>query len=226
MKKSFFIFLAFLPYLLSAQFDDKEMYGYARLGVDIGMRDITYVTTLDGYASESPVITQLKLSSGFTPEIGFGFMIIDHLFVEGNIGYSIVKKKGYAPENSNAYVKNYSFNRVNIGLNGLYFIDIDNYFTIYFTGGLRAVLPQRLVITTTHNVEDIKYRATMGWNTGFGGNYNHNNFIYGAGLNFKFENLKQAPNQEFPNEYITLNPELSKLKIRSMVLTFTVKYLF
>jgi len=226
MKKTILILYIFFPSLLSAQFDDKELYGYTRINLDIGMRDFKYTSNIDGHMKDAPIVSTLKLSSGITTEIGVGFMMLSHFFVEGNVSYTLSQKKVYHSNNTDYYLDRYTFNRVNIGVNGVYFIDIDNYTTIYGNAGFRAILPQSLEVTTSHNVEKIRYRAAMGFTTGFGGNYNNNNFIYGVGLHFQMANLKVVPNQDLPSDFEALNPGFNKLKLRSMVLSFTVKYLF
>lgn len=226
MKLYIIILLSILPNILLSQFDDKEMYVYSRLNVSVGMRDFTFMSSVNGETTENPLAAKLKLSSGITPEIGVGFMIIDHFYIEGNLGYTLLHKNGYKSDNSTYYIDNYSFNRFKIGVNGVYFLDIDNYSTLFGTLGVKAVIPHHLKITTSHNVEDLKYNSTVGFTTGFGGNFNYNSFIYGIGLHFNMENFKLSKNQELPPDFLELNPDFEKLKLRSMVLNVSVKFLF
>ena len=225
MKLHVIILLFFIPNILLSQFDDKEMYVYSRLNVSVGMRDFTFSSSIEE-GLDNPLMAQLKLSSGITPEIGIGFMMLDHFFVEGNVGYTLLNKNGYQPEGSTYYIDTYNFNRLKIGVNGVYYVDIDSYSTLFGTMGVKANIPENLQITTSHSIENLKYNASVTFTTGFGGNFNYNNFIFGVGLHFNMENYTLSKGQELPPNFLELNPDFSKLKLRSMILNASIKYLF
>ena len=228
MRNFLLVILFVVPFLASAQFGLKEMYGFTRFKVNVGMRDVLYATEVNGTTGETPFVMPLQLGNGVTFEGGLGFMIVKHFFVESALSYTFLHDKiNHNPE-SDYYISDYRFNKTTLGANGIYFLDISPHFNLDLFMGLGLRVPQDLVVNTSQGTEKVKFNTTVTYQGGFGGSYIHNNWVFGAGLTYHFETYKMSYFQDIPDNFFEINFEsdIDNFKMAGADITFSCRYLF
>ena len=94
-------------------------------------------------------------------------------------------------------------------------------------GGTSVRIPQDVVIKTNYGEERIVYSSAIGVHCGFGGNYIHNDFVFNAGLRYRYEKYVLRRNQgSLPMNFETINPQLDNLKVGGIDIVFSVMYNF
>ena len=226
MKKVFLFLLLGFPLLLFSQIGDKEMYGYSRVGVGIGLTDVPFTSDIAGNSQEYPVSTSLNLGAGTAIEFGLGLMLFRNLYIEPSLSYTFLSEKIDNNEAVQYYISKYSFNKISIGVSSVYIVVVDESFHLDLSVGLGIVMPQQLVVSTSHGVEKVNFNSAIGYHGGFGGNYIHNRFVYGLGLRYRVETYISSYDQRNSPNFSELNPKIDPMKVVGADVTLTVKYLF
>jgi len=221
MKLALYIFFTVLPVIGFSQFDTKELYIYSRVGVGIGFSEINYRTVLDGNEIGEPKSVRANIGEGLTTEMGLGFKIVDNVYVEPFISY-MFSKTNYTNVGSQVYKM--SINRFSLGISGKYFVYINPEMNIELYGGTSYRVPEDMVVETVYGSENISFNSNVGVHGGFGGNYVKGDFVFNAGLRYRFEKYKLNTNRTLPLLFSEINPELTELNIKGVDIVFSVMY--
>lgn len=223
MKKLFLLTFLLIPFLSFSQFGTKELYGYSRIGIGVGFSQISYKTNLEGNKQGVPLIVSANLGGGMTTEVGFGFKFMENVYIEPFVSYMFSSQQFH---NVGTKVYKLSTNRFNIGVNGKYFVYVNSEFNLEFYGGTSFRIPQDMVVETENGIEHISFHSNIGVHGGFGGNYIKGNFVFNTGLRYRYEKYKLNTERELPSQFITLNSDLTTMKIKGIDIVFSVMYNF
>ena len=221
----FFIYLLFyfIPLFSFSQYGVNELYVYSRIGVGVGLTDIRYVTNLSGNQIGSPQSIKANIGGGFTTEIGLGLKIFEKFYLEPFVSYMFSTTRYH---NDDKTISKFSSNRFNIGINGKYFVPINAKMNLELYVGTSYRVPQDMIIQTLYGEERITYSSNVGVHGGFGGNYIKNNFVFNAGLRYRYEKYKLNNSQPLPLYFSTINPNLQQLNISGVDIVLSVNYNF
>jgi len=223
MKLIHLILFAFIPFFGFSQFGTHELYGYSRIGIGVGLTDINYSSNLNGNSINSPQTVKANIGGGFTTEIGLGLKVLEKFYIEPFVSYMFSTTRYH---NEGQTINKFSSNRFNIGINGKYFVYINPEMNFELYGGTSYRVPQDMVIETSYGDERITYSSNVGVHAGFGFNYLMGDFVFNAGMRYRYEKYKLNTARGVPLYFNLINPDLNDLKISGIDIIFSVMYNF
>lgn len=223
MKFCIHLILFFVPLLGFSQFGTKELYGYSRVAIGVGLTDINYSTNLHGNSISSPQTVKANIGGGITTEVGLGLKLLNNFYIEPFVSYMFSSTR-YKQQNES--ILKFSSNRFNIGVNGKYFVTINSNSNLEFYGGTSYRIPQDMIVQTIYGEERITYSSNIGIHGGFGGNYIKGNFVFNMGLRYRYEKYLLNKAKGVPLYFNLINPNLNDLKISGIDIVFSVMYNF
>lgn len=223
MKILFNLALLLLPFLSFSQFDTKELYGYSRIGIGVGFTEISYKTVLEGNKIGRPQTVKANLGGGMTTEFGFGFKIVENVYIEPFASYMFSSNRY---RNIGTQVYKLSTNRFSLGISGKYFAYINSNVNLEFYGGTSFRIPQDMVVETMYGEERVSFKSSAGVHGGFGGNYKMGSFVFNTGLRYRYEKYELNTDKELPSQFVFINSDLKNLEIRGVDIVFSVMYNF
>ena len=226
MKSIIAIFIFSIPVQLFAQFGISEYYVSANSSLSIGMNNYTYLSSLNGQSSEKPTFIQLELGSGMSTELALGLKITKNFYAETSVIYMFNRDFYNVNSGNQTIEQGYSFNRFNIQLNGKHYVEISEALLLDFSIGVAYSIPDELIVKISSEIETIKYSGTAGFQAGFGFNYLMQSWCLHGGLRYRLERFAMKANQDLPDQFKTLNPNLENISSSGIDLLIGVQYNF
>ncbi|MFT6324217.1 MAG: hypothetical protein ACJAWO_001779, partial [Halieaceae bacterium] len=163
---------------------------------------------------------------GIIPELGFGFKLVENIYVETSVSYAKTTDFYTTTGVNGINEQGYSFNRYVIQLNGKYFVPINKRFVMDFNGGASFSMPQELIVKMSGYTEVIKYSGSNGLQVGFAGVYLLGNVSFSGGLRYRLERFTRKQGQDVPANFDVLNPNFDKISSSGVDVAFSFFYNF
>ena len=226
MKSLSIILFLVLPIHMLAQFGVSEFYVSANTSFSVGMNNYTYRSTIGGQNSETPQFIQLELGSGVSAEMALGLKLSTGFYAETSLIYMFNREFYNVNSGSEILEQGYSFNRYNIQLNGVHFVDISPQILLDFRLGVAYSIPDELIVKIGTETESIRYSGSAGFQAGFGFNYRFHELSFHGGLRYRLERFSIKPNQTLPDQFKVINNQFDNISSSGIDILIGVQYNF
>ena len=225
--KSLVIFLfAILPIHLLAQFGVSEYYVSANSSFSVGMNNYTYRSTVGGQNTETPQFIQLELGSGISAEAALGLKLSKGFYAETSLIYMFNQEFYNVNSGNQDLEQGYSFNRYNIQLNGVHFIDVSPQLLLDFRLGVAYSIPDELIVKIGTETETMKYSGSAGFQAGFGFNFRFKELSFHGGLRYRLERFSIKANQTLPDQFEVINSQFDNISSSGIDILLGIQYNF